>query len=97
METAIELLDAVWSPGMTVRLLGVGVSDFDQAEGVQMDFFCEVDERGAMSSDKRDLSVALDRVRDRFGDAAVGSAGQRGSAPGHPKAARVGALSAAVD
>lgn len=72
VETAIELLDAVWSPGMTVRLLGVGVSDFDQAEGVQMDFFCEVDERGAMSSDKRDLSVALDRVRDRFGDAAVG-------------------------
>lgn len=72
VETAIELLDAVWSPGMTVRLLGVGVSDFDQSEGVQMDFFCEVDERGAMSSDKRDLSVALDRVRDRFGDAAVG-------------------------
>ncbi|HIU04998.1 MAG TPA: DNA polymerase IV, partial [Candidatus Coprousia avicola] len=33
--------------------------------------FCEVDERGAVASDRRDLSVAMDRVRERFGSSAV--------------------------
>lgn len=68
---ARELLNTIWQPGMPVRLLGVGVSDFAQEGGVQTDLFCEVDERGAMSSDRRDLAVAMDRVRERFGNASV--------------------------
>ena len=69
---ARELMDTLWSDGMHVRLLGIGVSDFEHEGGVQTDLFCEVDERGAMASDKRRLSVALDEVRERFGADAVG-------------------------
>ena len=69
---ARELLDGIWSAGMPVRLVGVGLSDFDLHGGVQTDLFCDVDERGAQSSDRRELSVALDRVRERFGASSVG-------------------------
>lgn len=69
---ACELLRGIWVPGTHVRLAGVGVSDFGaDAGGVQMDLFCEVDERGAMASDRRGLSVALDAVREKFGTDAV--------------------------
>lgn len=69
---ALDLMRSVWSEGMHVRLLGIGISDFGlQDDGVQTDLFCEVDERGAVASDRRELSVAVDRVRERFGNAAV--------------------------
>ena len=68
---ACELLGQIWTPDMHVRLAGVGVSDFHEEGGVQTDLFCEVDERGAMASERRDLSVALDRVAARFGTDAV--------------------------
>ena len=45
--------------------------DFDHQGGIQTDLFCEVDDRGAQSSDRRDLSVAIDAVRDKFGDTAL--------------------------
>ncbi|OUP08255.1 DNA polymerase IV [Collinsella sp. An2] len=66
-----ELLDELWGPGTHIRLLGLGISDFNLDEGVQTDLFCEVDDRGAMSSDRRDLSVAVDHVRERFGAGSV--------------------------
>ena len=68
---ALELLDEVWTPGMQVRLVGVGMGEFRSEEGVQTDLFCELDERGAQASDRRDLSVALDQVAERFGAGAV--------------------------
>lgn len=68
---AQSLLTSLWNPGMHARLLGIGVSDFDTAGGIQTDLFCEVDERGAMASDRRELSVAVDNVRERFGAEAV--------------------------
>lgn len=69
---ALELMRSIWSEGMHVRLLGIGVSDFGyQDSGIQTDLFYEVDERGAVASDRRDLSVAVDKVRERFGSAAV--------------------------
>lgn len=69
---ACELLDKIWSPGMSVRLLGIGISGFIAPSSVQTDLFCDLDERGAVASDRRDLSVAVDRVRERFGSASVG-------------------------
>lgn len=72
VEAALGLMDEVWREGMHIRLLGIGVSDFKAGSGIQTDLFCEVDERGAVASDRRDLSVAVDRVRERFGDASVG-------------------------
>lgn len=69
---ACDLMDTIWFEGMHVRLLGIGISDFKNDAGVQTDLFCDVDERGAVASDRRDLSVAVDRVRERFGNASVG-------------------------
>ena len=57
---ALELLDNIWQEGMHVRLAGVGMSDFDHQGGIQTDLFCEIDDRGAQSSDRRDLSLAID-------------------------------------
>ena len=68
---ALELLNSVWTPGTHIRLAGIGVSGFTEEIGVQTDLFCEVDERGAMASDRRGLSVAMDRVLEKFGDGAV--------------------------
>lgn len=68
---ARELMESIWTDGMHVRLLGVCISGFSLDSSVQTDLFCEVDERGAVSSQKRDLSVALDAVRDRFGQQSV--------------------------
>lgn len=69
---ARELIDAIWFDGMHVRLLGIGMSDFSDDAAVQTDLFCEVDERGAVQSDRRELSVAVDKVREKFGSQAVG-------------------------
>ena len=68
---ALSLLSSVWSEGMHVRLAGIGMSDFNHQGGIQTDLFCEIDDRGAQSSDRRDLSVAIDAVRDKFGDTAL--------------------------
>ena len=68
---ALELLDTVWQPGTHVRLAGVGVSDFTDEGGVQTDLFVDVDEHGTVASDRRGLSVAMDRLRERFGPDAV--------------------------
>lgn len=65
---ACELLESIWDAGMHVRLAGIGVSDFSpDAGGIQTDLFCEVDERGAVASDRRGLAVTLDALRERFG------------------------------
>ncbi|AEB06980.1 DNA-directed DNA polymerase [Coriobacterium glomerans PW2] len=66
------LIDTFWGPGIHVRLLGVGISDFERAEGIQTDLFTEVDDRGAVASPRRDLSVAIDQVREKYGSDVVG-------------------------
>ena len=55
-------------------LMGASIcmSGFDHESGVQTNLFCELDERGAASSEKRALSVAVDGVIERFGSSAVG-------------------------
>ena len=60
---ACELMRDIWQPGMRVRLAGVGVSDFgSDAAGIQTDLFCEVDERGAVASDRRTLCLLYTSV-----------------------------------
>lgn len=69
---ARELIDTIWGPNTRVRLLGLALSDFGGEDAVQTDLFCDVDERGAVRSDRRELSVAVDKVRERFGAKSVG-------------------------
>lgn len=71
VSVARSLMDEIWTEGMHIRLLGIGMSDFRCDGDVQTDLFCEVDERGAVASSKRELSVAVDKVRERFGSGAV--------------------------
>ena len=63
---APELLDA-WlatQPGAALRLLGVGVAEL--APATQMDLFTV-----PQSTRNRGLDAAVDRIRDRFGGAAL--------------------------
>ena len=68
---AQSLLDELWSPGMRVRLLGVGVSGFDDGREVQMSLFAGEGE-GAGDRDRSALGRTCDALRERFGDGAVG-------------------------
>lgn len=66
---ACELLGQLWSPGMRVRLLGVGVSGFDEATPVQLGLF----RSNAQARDEKAarLSAATDALKARFGDDSV--------------------------
>ena len=68
---AERLLEELWHEGVHIRLMGVGMSDFDRSCGVQTDLFCDVAEDGTVSSERRALSVAVDRVIERFGAGSV--------------------------
>lgn len=70
-EVAKELVDEIWKPGFPVRLLGVCVSDFSIDKGIQADLFSDVDESGRVSSRQRNVSVALDKLKERFGNDAI--------------------------
>ncbi|MCZ7544102.1 MAG: DNA polymerase IV [Anaerolineae bacterium] len=72
---ALRLFEQNWPEGRPVRLIGVGVSGFEdpQAEAPhrQLGLWDDVDE----IEQARRLQAALDELRDRFGDEAI----QRGS------------------
>jgi DNA polymerase-4 len=74
---AKRLLDGLWREGTGVRLVGVGVSNFDGAKPKQLDLFASADderppeEPQEQKRDLRALSVATDDIRRRFGAAAV--------------------------
>ncbi len=71
---ARELIHQAWSPGIGLRLLGVGVSGFDD-KAVQLDLLGEsnrLDEvTGSGRSAREELVRGLDAVREKFGDGAV--------------------------
>lgn len=67
VETALDLLDTAWSPGVGVRLLGVGVSGFEERV-VQMALLDEPDTDELV---RGRLAASLEAVRERFGEAAV--------------------------
>jgi DNA polymerase-4 len=67
VETALDLLEDVWSPGVGVRLLGVGVSGFEE-RAVQMDLLGEA---AATDGPADRLAESIDEVHRRFGPAAL--------------------------
>lgn len=75
-----RMVDELWRPGMPVRLIGVAMTGFDGAMGVQESLF-DVAEAAPSDDDappaildegkRRGLIEATDKVKDRFGEAAV--------------------------
>jgi DNA polymerase-4 len=69
---ARELVRSAWSPGIGLRLLGVGVSGFDD-KAVQLDLLAEPE--GAtrqMEPEERERLVrGIDAVKEKFGDSAL--------------------------
>ncbi len=73
-----SMLDDLWCKGMSVRLLGVGFSHFDEPQDAQLSLF-SIDEDVASAQDadqcasarRRNLAAATDMVRNRFGESAV--------------------------
>lgn len=69
----------VWRPGIPVRLLGVGMSGFDEESYRQEQLFETEEDQIAIQEDpliksekkREDLLHAADRVRDKFGEQAV--------------------------
>ncbi len=63
---AKRLIDEAWHEGEGVRLVGVGISGFDDADE-QLDLFAEAETR----QDGNEVIAAADKVRDKFGDGAL--------------------------
>ncbi len=66
---ALRLLPQIWKRGMKVRLLGVGVSGFEEGEPVQMGLFWSEEEARDEKAER--LSAATDALKARFGDDSV--------------------------
>ena len=69
---ALDLLDELWQPGVRVRLLGVGVSGFDDDHPAQMSLFGDEAPGAGEGRDRSALGRVADALRERFGDDAVG-------------------------
>ena len=96
---AAELLRSAWSAGIGLRLLGIGVSGFDD-KAVQLDLLsapAEGDPAAARIPAREGLVRGLDAVRARFGDGAVSSGREFASRrPETPRSGRRSARSARV-
>lgn len=68
---ARQLLGKIWRPPTGVRLVGVAVGGFGGAQGTQLTLFDDEDEHVEVRRHARDLSVAADEVRSRFGNDAL--------------------------
>jgi DNA polymerase-4 len=79
---ASTLLDEAWSPGAGLRLLGVGVSGFEEPLE-QLDLFAEATET-ADDERRRKLTESLDEVAGRFGTDAIGFGPSRRIRPATP-------------
>ena len=72
-----RLVDELWAPGAGLRLVGVGVSGFDDRPE-QLSLFDadegepdEASESSQLAAENGNLARATDRVKDRFGEKAV--------------------------
>ena len=68
---ARSLLAGLWAPGTHVRLMGVGVSQFEGDVAVQPSLFDDVDAQLDARRRTDALARATDSLRERFGDAAA--------------------------
>jgi len=71
-----QLIDQVWQPGTRLRLVGVGVSSFE-GRPQQLNLFdstllADASKKPQQPAHKRSLVEATDKVKDRFGEGAVG-------------------------
>ena len=69
-DVALELLGTAWSPGIGVRLLGVGVSGFE-TPAHQLELLAE--ETGEPDPRQARLTQSVEAVRERFGEGAIRS------------------------
>jgi len=70
-----ELLASAWSPGIGLRLLGVGLSGFDERAS-QLGLFTDTGQEAAAAApptaeERARLIRGIDAVREKFGDGAV--------------------------
>ena len=72
-ETALILFERIWPPNQPVRLLGVGVSGFEQQarQLTLWDVAEEMESEARKSEKEQRLEAALQNLRARFGDKAV--------------------------
>ena len=68
---ARELLGELWSEGVHVRLMGVGVSSFEEGGPRQLGLFDDEGARVREQARTKSLASASDALRERFGDGAV--------------------------
>ena len=68
--TARSLLDELWSDGTPIRLLGIGVSNWDE-HPEQLGLFDDVEAQDAQRMAREALTKTADRLRERFGMSAV--------------------------
>ncbi|MBS5449642.1 MAG: DNA polymerase IV [Coriobacteriia bacterium] len=68
---ARSLLPGLWAPGMPIRLMGVGVSQFEAHDTVQPSLFDDVEAQEGARQRSDALARATDSLRERFGDAAL--------------------------
>jgi nucleotidyltransferase/DNA polymerase involved in DNA repair len=71
---AEELFDRNWTTGVKIRLLGISVSNLENADqsGEQHDLFHA--EQESLSMSRRSVDELIDRIRDRFGEDSIRSA-----------------------
>ena len=64
-----EMLDELWQPGVSIRLVGVAVTGFDQDDASeQLSLFGEDEETEQTRQQSRSLVEASDKVKERFGE-----------------------------
>ncbi|MBR0403743.1 MAG: DNA polymerase IV [Eggerthellaceae bacterium] len=70
-----EMLDELWSPGMSVRLVGVAVTGFGEKadDDGQLSLFDAQPEKDSLMGEKRrrGIMTASDMVKERFGESAL--------------------------
>lgn len=67
---ARRLLDELWSEGTPIRLLGIGVSNWDERPE-QLNLFDDVETIDRLRDTRSSLTKTADRLRERFGVSAV--------------------------
>ncbi len=70
-QAARELLDELWAPGISVRLMGIGLSGFEAHDTIQPSLFDDSERQERTQRQQDALARAADSLRERFGDAAA--------------------------